>query len=100
METWSSIKVGSALFVIRHPEVRALARLEGRRPELWPHILRGSLRSHLRMTDRTVSLRRVLQPLQRFEDLLLARHGRVTLLFFLFDDLFRRVGYEFFVAEF
>jgi tripartite-type tricarboxylate transporter receptor subunit TctC len=32
----------------RHPEVRAFARLEGRRPG--PIILRGSLRSHLRMT--------------------------------------------------
>jgi hypothetical protein len=36
---------------IRHPEVAALAALEGRRPDQWPFILRGSLRSHLRMTD-------------------------------------------------
>jgi hypothetical protein len=35
----------------RHPEVRALARLEGWPQALWPAILRGSLRSHLRMTE-------------------------------------------------
>ena len=34
----------------RHPEERE-ARLEGRRPPAGPLILRGSLRSHLRMTD-------------------------------------------------
>src|SRR5436309_10423832 len=34
----------------RHPEVRALARLEGRRPGCGRFILRGSLRSRLRMT--------------------------------------------------
>src|ERR1700761_582229 len=41
--------------VPRHPEVRALARLEGRRGpgrrHRGPSILRGSLRSHLRMTE-------------------------------------------------
>jgi hypothetical protein len=41
---------GSSVF-LRHPEVPARsAGLEGRRPVLWPFILRGSLRSHLRMT--------------------------------------------------
>ena len=39
--------------VIRHPEVAVRsAALEGRRPPVGPFILRGSLRSHLRMTER------------------------------------------------
>src|ERR1700730_1339592 len=44
-------------------------------------------------------LRRVLQPLQRLEDLCLARHRRLALFFFFLDDFFRRIGDEFFVAE-
>ncbi len=46
------------VFVIRHPEVRAFARLEGRRPLPGPFILRGwpsgasaPQGSHLRMTE-------------------------------------------------
>src|SRR3954469_18505191 len=42
----------SALAQILHPEVRALARLEGRRPDCGRFILRGSLRSHLMMTGK------------------------------------------------
>ena len=39
--------LGHPLVSDRHPEVRALARLEGRRPVCGQFILRGSLRSHL-----------------------------------------------------
>src|SRR5437899_13092333 len=59
IETWSSIQMNSAPFMIRRPEVRALARLEGRRPACGRFILRGSPSgasapqgSHLRMTGR------------------------------------------------
>src|SRR5665213_895646 len=41
----------------------------------------------------------LLEPLQRFEDLGLARHRGVALFFFFLDDFFRRVGDEFLVAE-
>ena len=40
-------KQSIAALSIRHPEVRALASLEGRRPDCGRFILRGSLRSHL-----------------------------------------------------
>jgi len=43
----------------RHPEGSPIksASLEGRRPERFGRILRGSLRSHLRMTEWLSSLR-------------------------------------------
>src|SRR5262245_45253079 len=42
---------------------------------------------------------RLLQPLQRFLQLCLSRHCGFALFFLFFDDLFRRVGDEFFVGE-
>src|SRR5947208_2565368 len=54
--------------------------------------------SLLAMTEQTY-LRRVLQPLQRFENLGLACHRRLALFLFFLDDLFGRVGHEFLVAE-
>jgi hypothetical protein len=47
---------------IRHPEVRALARLEGRRPGCGRFILRGSLRSRLRMTGIQFRISRRIAP--------------------------------------
>src|ERR1700704_4582946 len=41
----------------------------------------------------------VLQPLERFENLFLSRNRRLALFLFFLDDLFRRVGDEFLVAE-
>ena len=45
------------------------------------------------------TLRRVLQPLQRFENLRLPRLGGLALFLFFLDDFFRRVGDEFLVGE-
>src|SRR5882724_8557917 len=44
--------------------------------------------------------RSVLQPLQRFQDLFLARERGLALILFFLDDLVRRVGDEFLVGEF
>src|ERR1700709_589149 len=43
-----AVRRGGTRIPLCHPEVRALARLEGRQPSRF--ILRGSLRSHLGMT--------------------------------------------------
>src|SRR6266496_5746089 len=55
-------QTAASLCYPRHPEVRALARLEGRRPACGRFILRGSLRSHLRMTDTTPRSRGIVSP--------------------------------------
>src|SRR5580704_2305893 len=44
-------------------------------------------------------LRCVLQPLQRFEDLFLARHRSLALFLFFLDDLFARIGDELLIAK-
>ena len=72
---------------------------------------RGPLRSPARLScpqgdllnrrdPASIPLRGVLQPLQRLEDFLFPRHRRVALFLFLFDDVFRRIGDEFFVGKF
>jgi hypothetical protein len=80
---WLTIGLGGLLFRTialnsqsRHPEVRASsASLEGRRPVCGRFILRGSLRSHLRMTDlalyslRAAHLPAPLRRKQLFQDL-------------------------------
>ena len=50
----------------RHAEVPSRSDgLEARRPGWWPCILRGSLREHLRMTERQSHFVRSCQPLRR-----------------------------------
>src|SRR4051794_5055484 len=105
METWSSIQMNSALCLVRHPEVRALARLEGCAARLSADSSFEARRSRRApQDDRTngthpLQLRRFLQALQRFQNLFFSRHGRLALFFLFLDDLFGRVGHELLVAE-
>src|SRR6478735_12472111 len=64
--------------------------------DTWSNI---KMNSATRSPSSPRTLRRVPQSLQRLDDLGLAGHGRLALLFFFLDDLFRRVGDEFLVAE-
>src|SRR4029079_7547062 len=64
--------------------------------ETWSNI---KMNSATRSPSSPRTLRRVPQSLQRLDDLGLAGHGRLALFLFFLDDLFRRIGDEFLVAE-
>src|SRR6478736_4895134 len=64
--------------------------------DTWSNI---KMNSATRSPSSPRTLRRVPQSLQRLDDLGLAGHGRLALFLFFLDDLFRRIGDEFLVAE-
>src|SRR5882672_8715092 len=90
------------LYLSLWPSFRGASKTRTRNLEI-PRCAIAHLRSGANAPSRNddvIGSRRVLQPLQRLENLLFPRNGSLALLFLFLDDLVRRVGDELLVGEF